>query len=592
MKLQKLMDMYRHTVDSDQYTRWQENNKTWVRFYEGEHWTDDEKRELGKRNQPDIVINLIQPKIDALAGTEIQNRTKVGYRPRTFEEEDKILALGVTAYAQQVQEYADIPYKQSLAFKDSLVSGIGWIALNTEGTRLTCDYVDNRDMFWDIDDTTPDLSDSMYVGRAKWLDVEKAKLQFPEHKKALEKLKQKYMNEAIPTSNHSSGIGLDAYKDTEERRFIDQKKDKVLIVEIEYKKAAVKYRYVNEGGRVKEAFSKKVAEKERQDGTEIEELDGFEVWSAFFTEDILLYNMPLEQQSGHFSYIPLVHKRSLIDYSPYGVVAAAVDPQTEYNKRRSKMMHLLNTNQLIVEGDTDMDTTHMAEAITDPSGVIVLPKDTKWQLNNNLALSDSQFRVMQNSAAELQQAMGIFDELLGQETNAVSGAAVARRQNASVRTKGFAFDMLRQHKKRLGRVLLATIQAVATEETLISILGEDFESDQITIMLNQTYEKNGKTYLKHDVNSVEFDVYVEEIPDYDAPPAELAARLEQIIGNGQLSLLLQAPSIMRQLGIRNVERVQRELQAAQQQQAASLQQQEQGAAAEPVTAQSQPNLPQ
>ena len=64
-----LKDAFLHRVNSNQYTLWREQAAYWWDFYDGEQLTEKERKVLRQRKQPDIIINLIAPKVDALAVT-------------------------------------------------------------------------------------------------------------------------------------------------------------------------------------------------------------------------------------------------------------------------------------------------------------------------------------------------------------------------------------------------------------------------------------------------------------------------------------------------------------------------------------------
>ena len=563
--LKRVRGMYEHSRKSAQYREWRNQCEKAARYYEGDQWTEQEKQTLRERGQPAITINLIAPKIDALAGTEIQGRTKIAYRSRTFDEVDEQMAKGLSSLAMNVQERTDLTRKSSMAFEDCLVKGIGWLELDHEGPDITAEHVNPYEMGWDVDDETPFLTDSMYVWREKWVDLSEAKLTWPDAAAKLQRYVSQFADDE-PGGMMTQSVPGDDYdtEDAKQLHYVDPKRDKVRLVEVQYKKAATKYRYISKiDNRQREVFDKSEARKNKAEDTDVSEIKGYKVLSAYFVGDILLQHLPLRTQTGNFLYIPLPYKRRS-DGVFYGPVYAAIDPQDEYNKRRSKLMHLLNTNQLIITGDAHQDIRELQAMAARPDGVIHIAEGATIDIRNNLNLAQGQFQIMQQAAQEIQQAMGIYDELLGQETNATSGIAVTRRQQASVRTQGPAFDRLSWHKKAIGRSLLALMQAVLPENTTALILGEDQRELQGQITLNETYkDTDGNKYVKHDVQATEFDVYVEEIPDFNAPPEELANSIKEIVMNGQLQLLAQAPSLMKQMGIRNVDQVVKEIQAAQ-----------------------------
>jgi hypothetical protein len=557
--LQEIKARYLHSLNSPQYEAWRRESKEWRDFYDGDQWTAEERQILKDRLQPVITINLIAPKIDTVVGNEINNRTQISYRPRTFDAADNDMALALTAYAQQVQETNDATFKNTESFKASLIEGIGWIELDAEDGRILIENPRSDEMVWDIDDTTPQLTNQRYVNRKKWLDLDKAKQLFPGHAEALEAM---IAEDDTTITSIADNKDNDFDQDPADQ-FVNKKLRKVLIVEQQYKVAATKYRYFNEEGRQKTVLDKDEAEKNSIDGEEIEEIKGDKVMFAFFTGSTLLQHGPLAIQTGNFTYQPIVYKRRRTDSIPVGLVGPAIDPQREVNKRRSKMMHYLNTSRIIADSDAFENPEIIREELARPDGVLLKKAGKDVQIQDQLQLADSQLRIMQQAQGEIQQAMGIFDELIGQQTNATSGVAVARRQAASINTQTFAVDQFRYQKRRIGRLLLDLIQATATDNMLINIMGEGGLETARQIEINKPYELNGKTVFEHDITTVDLDVYVEETSDFAAPPEELSVNLTQMIQNGQLEVLVQFPTIMRQMGIRNVEQIQKELAAVQ-----------------------------
>lgn len=555
--LEKVKQYYKHTVRSQQYTRWLELAEESYRFYDGNQWTDKEREELALRSQPAITINKVSPKVKALVGIEIESRTRIAYRARTFQPEDFAMSEGLSAYAMQVQDTQSVPNKFSKAFKDGAICGLGWIGMDRDGDYTTIEKIDPFEMGWDVDDTTEDFSDSMYRWRRKWVDAEVLKQQFPDKAKDINSFIVGAEDPLPGQMDDVGGVQPNPDTDHEDRQlFVDEKRNKVRVVALEYKVPVKKYRYFTnaESPRQKEVLSLEVAEKEAKDPKQIETVDGFRVNLAVFTGSVLLYHAPLPQQIGMFSWIPIVFHRRKQDGVPYGVVEGAKDPQREYNKRRSKMMHLLNTRGLILEGDPQSDLESYRREISRPDPIIVTKPGSRPQFLNNLQLADGQFRVMNQASVEIQEGMGISNEIPGSEDSNLSGAAILRRQQSSVRTHTLEFDNLRNAKKNFGIMLLAYLQATADENFMISIVSPDDPQKAQSVILNEPYEVDGKTVYKHDLNTFYADVVVEEIEDYSAPPGELRDALIQLLGNGQVSVLT-IPELARQLGVKNADKI-------------------------------------
>jgi hypothetical protein len=117
----------------------------------------------------------------------------------------------------------------------------------------------------------------------------------------------------------------------------------------------------------------------------------------------------------------------------------------------------------------------------------------------NTDLATSQVAVMEQAGRDIQDVLGIFDEAMGKESNAQSGAAIQQRQLASTLNQMFAFDALRRLKKRLGAQLLALLRQTLTPTDVLRIT-DDLAAARLFAM------------GEHDLNA-SFDVVVEEVRD-------------------------------------------------------------------------------
>lgn len=559
-KLHKeLKNAFLHRVNSNQYTEWRERAAYWWDFYDGEQLSAEDRKKLRERKQPDLIINMIAPKIDALAGTELEGRTVITARERTFDEADKLKAAAFTRVALRVQEQNDTPSELSAVFMSSLVSGIGWVETTVEEERIVTRHVDEFEMVWDTDDTSKQLKNQKYVFRQRWVDFDLAVSEFPAYKDELEQLRSDGQKEGAQHSLTSTGAHnslnyeTGTARDREPFSFYDRKMDKVLIVEGQYKKLGKKYRFFNEADEWVEVYEEDEAKKMAADKNNIEVVDGWIVYRAYFVENVLMRSEPLEVQTGEFEYIPTVHKRESRSRIPYGVVKAAVDPQKEVNKRRQKALHLLNTKGVIADPDVFENPERVRQEISRPDYFLMKDGEGVVDIQDNLSLSEAQNRVLLQSMNDIESVTGIYNELLGQQTNATSGAAIQRRQQSAVRTKAFAIDAFRMFKDRFGRFLLSYIQAHYTERMLIAL------EDGTQVILNGSTELEGTTVAVNNIQSLTFDVVVEQTPEFDAPPEELAENLRNVAMNGQLPILLQSPTLAKAFGIRNIDKIIQEM---------------------------------
>lgn len=94
-----------------------------IDYYDGKQWTEQEVKELRRRGQPAISMNLIRQKIDFLQGLERNQRTVPNALPRTpRQEQDAHAVKDALRYVADVNRYDEL---RSRAWRDILTAGWG-----------------------------------------------------------------------------------------------------------------------------------------------------------------------------------------------------------------------------------------------------------------------------------------------------------------------------------------------------------------------------------------------------------------------------------------------------------------------------------
>lgn len=546
----RIYSKYRTMADDSSYSDHIAQRELAWSFYDGEQWSDAELAKLSERGQPAITVNQIATKVDALTGVEAQGRSTIKYQPRNFSEKSNRMATALTSFAFQVQDINDTSEQKAERFKDASVGGIGWMQVTYENDAIKTVYAPAEELIWDVTDNTANMSNQRMVSRVRWVDIDAAKIEFPASAKDIENLSngkdKEYTGDTL--SDEETGSS-----------YIRNTTNKIKIVEVQYLKAAKAYKFVDMTGLSKEVFDKAYAEANAQEGTEIIEIYKDKVYEGYFTDSILLSHSPLEVQIGKLEYQPLVWKRRKSDGMPYGVVASVIDLQREINKRRSKALHLLNSNKIVAEaGAVDTNTVEgIRTEAARPDGVILYKDGKKFNIESGQSMAASQLDIMKDSQFDLQSVMGISDDLSGLQTNARSGVAIAARQQASVTKQSFAFNRIKQSNKQLGRLLLAYMQQVA-RDVLIQVVDNDEVVDEIIV--NNVQEFEGREVIVTDTSAEQFNVTIDEAPDYSSSPEEAADRLERILNSPAMGMtVLQNVELMKSLMIPNAEKLNKAL---------------------------------
>ena len=521
--LQLVKGYFEQAVNHPAYRAWQQEARQAWAFYDGEQWSAEEKEKLEENGQPAIVINKLASKIDNVAGAEVVGRTRIVYRSRSGDAGEEQAARTLTDLALYVAERNNQATEISATFRAGLVCGIGWLDVGVEqaaeGPFVFNRVEDEFNVVWDPLSRRADMSDARFVCRERWLDESALRSLFdePAASQALALLKN--------TTRVGSGqvtFGLQGFGRVSgpEVSYIDPQTQRLRVVEVQFTRSEKEYTIRLNNGKTVRTFEKKASLL--ADAAAVESAYVARPYAAYFTDNILLQCAPVPYGGGGFTLIPFIYKRNKADGRPYGLLRAAIDPQRELNKRRSKAMHLLNTAQVIADVDAVEDPTHLAREAARPDGLILKRPGKELRIVRNTDLAQSQVGVMDQAARDIQDVMGVYDELVGKQSNATSGIAIAQRQMAGTQNQMFAFDALRQTKRQLGLRVLQLIRQFFTADMVIQITDDLAAPQQVELT---SLQEGG--YLA----TAAFDVLVEEVRDV------MSSRELEL---QQLQLLMQA----------------------------------------------------
>ena len=499
------LKLYEHSLQSATYQQWRQQAEEAWNFYDGHQWRPDEVTQLAQHGQPAIVINKIAAKVDNITGTEIASRTRILYRSRSGAPEEEATAQALSDLALYIAERNDQAIEVSHVFRAGLITGLGWLDVGVE-TGPEGPFIFNRaenelDIVWDITSRRADLSDAQFVARRRWLTAEAIHALFPG--RAWPGQSRQGLNRRRLGQNPWPQSGLALHE----------------VVEVQYRRTVPQYTYSNP--RTGARWQTYAPETSAPESALVSSGFGPQVWVAYWLDDTLLSDQPLQPVTDQFTLIPYVYKRRRRDGQPYGMVFSALDPQRELNKRRSKAMHMLNTSQVIADIDAVEDPNHLAREAARPDGIILKRPGKELRILRNTDLASSQFAIMEQAARDIQDAMGVFDEALGKTSNAISGLAIQTRQMASTMNQMFAFDALRRVKKSLGYMILHLVRACFTAQMVVHIT-DNLEAPKL-VELNTplvdsstglpVLDASGQPRKRHDVKTGIFDIHVEEVRD-------------------------------------------------------------------------------
>jgi len=534
-KVKKLLGLWREAVDEQAAFR-QEMRRD-EQFYDGTQWTEEDVAIMEERHQVPLVFNHIKPSIDWLLGTE--RKTRVDFKVLPRESNDEELAEIKTKLIKYVHDINRAQWARSLAFRDAVKVGIGWLEDGVRGDvgddPLFSRHESWRNLWWDHLAKEPDFSDGRFVFRMKYLDADIAKAMFHEFEDQIDRAARTY--DQMATDDEDSGwestpTGLRRGSSPDSME--SSKRRRVRMLECWYK--------VPTSVKVFRSYLPNVpsddyAGDERQQQLLDEGLASLHdaikmrVRVAMLLPDaeFLLSDQRSPYRHNEFPFTAVWGFRRAEDGAPYGVIRQCVDPQYDLNKRASKALFILSTNQVVAEEGAVDDWDELADEVAAPDGVITYKRGFKLEFRNDKALAESHLNLLDRDRAYIQDISGVTNENLGRDTNAESGRAIIAKQTEGATTTFTLFDNLRFASQVQGEKQLQLIEQFYDMPKQVRIIGDEGNLEWLTLN-DPVYEEDGGLRILNDIAATKAD-FIVDVQDFHATARQaLSEQLMELAG--------------------------------------------------------------
>lgn len=532
-------------------------------YYDEHQWTDEEIAILRRRKQPVITINRIKRKIDAMVGLEQRGRMDPRAYPRNPNDEESADVATKALVFVDYQTRFDM--KRSAAFENLLIEGYGGVEIVVEPKQtrngVQMDIVVNRlrweELFFDPHSREKDFSDATYIGTQKWMTLDAAMDLYGSTYQG------ENLEELLTTSMNNAQDGQ-TYEDRPFQntgyRWGDKRQRRVRIAQMYYKRGGTWYLAIFAGGG--------------------------EIWN-----DVSPY-----QDEGGKPCCPIELMTAYIDRENrrYGIVRGMISQQDEINKRRSKLLHSLNSRQTIgVKGAVDSVADlkrelaapdgHVAlnvEAFEDAARAGVKPFDLIQQADQ----TSGQFALLQEAKSEI-DLLGPNPSLIGQAREGASGRAIMAQQQAGMAELAPIYDSLRDWTVRVYRQMWARIRQFWTEERWVRVTDEMHGAQFVGLNVVRGYAQvidmaTGQPQIvpqmQNPVAEMDVDIIIEDAPDYISLREEQFEQLSQMAQQGipvPPEMIIEASSLRNKRELLDMLKQQQEAAAQAQMQAQQAQMQ-------------------
>lgn len=514
----------------DHFSTWRDEAREDFDFVAGDQWSDEDRAALMEQGRVAVTFNRAAPVIDAVAGTEINSRQTVAYRPVEFGDAKSNELL--TAANNYFRERTNAEDEESDAFMDMVICGMGWTETrmdfdeNLDG-EIVEDRIDPLEMFPDPFARKKNLTDGKFVFRIKDFRREEFEERWPG--KADEVSVQigdwgAEEDQVVPvdSANRWGGEGRPSRAENEAETF--------RVAEYQYvaREDVVRMLDPATGKRVK-LDSKRfgaVRLMAAQSGQALVEGRDYVrqkekvIRRAFFCGSTVL-----EKGEGacrhRFSYQAMTGRRDRNRNTWSGLVRPMKDPQRWANKFFSQILHIINSNAkggLLAEADAFEDPRRAEEEWSRADGItIVTPgaiRDGKIQEKSIAQYPVGIDRMMEVSIAAIRDVTGINLEFMGLSDRSQAGVLEYQRKQSGMTILATMFDSLRKFRKEQGKVQLYFIQNYVSDGRLVRI-GEEGAEQYVPLIKSPEF--------------AEFDVIVDESPTSPNQKERMWASIQSLL---------------------------------------------------------------
>ncbi len=509
-KVQEVHLRYKESTEAMRH--WFVEAEESMRHESGDQWDEEDKALLEELDRPAIVFNREAPFIDAVVGMEINNRKEVRYLPRELGDAQANELL--TGAAEWARDESDAEDEESQAFRDMLITGMGWVETSMDYLRDPDGMIviNRRDPFrmrWDTRATKRNISDKEWVMHIEDMTAAEIEQTWPDVDLSGATTKGPWDADLddLYSRPDKDEAGIDEYQRPDDGQSFETASGKIRVVRYQYVKFVPMMRVASREGismvdmdqwdtRQQEMLTqgipyKGVRQKRRM------------IMQCYVMGNTLLEEGPAPCED-HFSFSAMTGKYDAIRGCFYGMIRSMKDPQKWANAFLSSILETLMAGSkggIIAERSVSSDPDKLERDWADPSSVVWVEDGSitggKLIERKPATYPAGLERIMQFAIQSFPDVTGISLEMLGLADREQAGIVETTRKQSGINVMAWAFDSMRRYRKHQGRVLAYLIKEYMADGRLVRITG-----------------KTGNKFvsLKSEEIDFKYDVIVDEAP--------------------------------------------------------------------------------
>jgi len=471
------------------------------RFYEGDQWDPKDVETLKGQGRPALSFNRIKPQIDLTTGVQEEQKIDIKVIGRT--KEDTPVADGLSQLIKFICDQNDFDMRQGDLFQDGVICGRGWISVDQD---FDDDWIDGKTLIRTADpreiripkNRERDISDCDWILQIRSFSREKVKQLWPE---AAENLQAAFhVTDAVaggsttpPTTSAFPGYGKASDAKTVATGEIPAP-DSVEVIAAQWKEWKQRKFLLDTMTRdIKPVEDEAAATEAILTVPTLKLLTKrvAEIHYARVCSGVLLESGLTPHEDSFYSLVPFFAYRGR--KKDYGIVKNLKDPQREANKRRSQLLHIINTsaNAGWITDDEDL-ANELEEKSSTPGFVAVKTKASTYERIQPQTMPVGILRMEEEAKDDMKAISGINADLLGMREATQSGVAIDLRMRQGLTIIGRVFSNFRYALKQVTRLIISRIVQYMPAEEMARILGPEVQPDVIAKI-------KSKEVLKYDV---------------------------------------------------------------------------------------------
>lgn len=460
----------RWKLAKDASRKWRKEAREDYDFYAGRQWSREDEAYLREQRRPIITFNRTAPFIDAIVGTELNNRQETSYLPRTINPDDLDAAAAelFTEGAKWIRQSCDADDHETEAYQDSLICGMGWTETRLDyeedpDGKVVVERIAPTEMYWTAGATKPNLSDARDIWRIRMMSVEEVKARWSKVKIDWNEVQSWADLDLLEEPHDATPPAYDYDTGTES----EQRRGLVRVVQYQWCEREAYLRTVDpDSGDDRELNPDLLDDFRRDAGPDypVTRQTRRRWYQAILVgKNVVESGELLEAKEAcpSSTFQCITGKRDENEKSWHGVVRAAKDPQRWANKFYSQIQDVINSNAkggVIAEEDAFANPRQAEENWAKPdaivwaspgavtSGKIIDRKPAQYPSGLD--------KLMQVAIEAIPMTTGVSYEMLGvtgqNQPNVLERTRIGRSMTVLAKFN----SSLRGYRKRSGRVLL------------------------------------------------------------------------------------------------------------------------------------------